>query len=168
VDKLGTLCSNFCAYTNLVELFNNKIKSWRPQSRRQSDNCGLFIVDFLNTWLVLKNYTISYNLIAIGIVRTMKSIGYKHELNRNGDINPTFIKPLKRIFNRNKRIFSYLKSMQVIKNYFAFLNRDNVQYTWTDNPDVKVKSLHHKKVYQMVLRENTTLQRSSFLRRNKD
>jgi hypothetical protein len=44
---------------------------------------------------VLKNYTIRYNLIATGTVRTMKSIGYKNELNRNGDISPTVIKPLK-------------------------------------------------------------------------
>lgn len=120
VDKLGTLCSNFCAYTSLIELFNNKIKSWRPQSQRQFDNSSLFIVDFLNTRLVLKYNTISYNLIATGTVRTMKFIGYKNEFNRNGDISSTFIKPLKRIFNRNISIFSYLKNMEISKNSFVF------------------------------------------------
>jgi hypothetical protein len=168
VDKLGTLCSNFCAYTSLIELFNNKIKSWRPQSKRQFDNYGLLIVDFLNTRLVLKNYTISYNFIAIGIVRTMKSINYKNELNRNRDISLTFIKPLKRIFNKNIRIFSYLKNRRVTKNSFVFLNRNNVQYTWTVNSSVKVKSLHYKKNYQMFLKENTILQRLFFSKKNKD
>ena len=98
----------------------------------------------------------------------MKSIGYKNELNRNGDISLTIIKPLKKILYRNKIIFNYLKSMQVIENHFASFNKDNVQYTWMNKPNVKVKSLHNKKVYQMFLRENTIPQRYSFLRKNKD
>ena len=168
VNKLGILCSNFDAYTSLVELFNNKIKSWRPQSHRQFGNCSLFIVDFLNTWLVLKNYTISCNLVAIGTVRTMKFTGYKNELNRNGDISLTFVKPLKRIFNRNIKVFNYLESIQISKNSFVFLDRNNVQYTWTVNSSVKVKSLHCRKSYQMFLKKNTIRQRPFFLEKSKD
>jgi hypothetical protein len=81
----------------------------------------------------------------------MKFTGYKNELNRNGDTSLTLIKPLKRIFNRNIRIFSYLKNMQVSENSFVFFNRNNVQYTWTVNSNVKVKSFHYKKSYQMFL-----------------
>ena len=92
----------------------------------------------------------SYNLIAIGIVKTMKSIGYKNELNRNGDISLTFIKPLKRIFNRNIKIFSYLKNMQVIENSFVFFNRNNVQIHGRLILVLRVKSLHYKKNYQKI------------------
>lgn len=98
----------------------------------------------------------------------MKSIGYKSELNRNGDISLTFIKPLKRVFNRNIKIFNYFKVMQLSENNFVSLNKDNVQYTWTDNSSVKVKSLHYKKNCQMFLKENTILQRYFFFKRNKD
>jgi hypothetical protein len=79
---------------------------------------------------LLKNYTISYNLFAIGTVRIMNSLSYKNELNQNGNINPTFIKPLKKIFYSNKRISNYLiRVCKVIKNDFVSLNKDNVQYT---------------------------------------
>jgi retron-type reverse transcriptase len=58
--------------------------------------------------------------------------------------------------------------MQVIENQFASFSRDNVQYTWTDKLNAKVKSLHNKKVYQMFLKKNTMPQGYFFRRRNKD
>lgn len=157
VNKLDTLCSIFFAYVDLSELFNNEIKFCVPQSHRQSNNCGLCIVDFLNIRLVLKNYTIIYDLIATGIVRTMKFIGHKNELNRNGDTNLTIIQVSKKNIMSNPTIFDYVKCMQVIKNRSVSFNSDKVQYAWTDKFDVKVKFLHNKKAFQIFLKENTIL-----------
>lgn len=143
---------------------------------------------------MLKNYTFRYNLIATGTVELMKFAGYKNELNRNGDMNLPIIH-CKVLYNFlqyilysilllsyfliyltvyivNNFVSYYFKALKrgtkITKKHTTYFSTDNVQYTWTDRSNVKVKYLHNKKIFQMFLKKNTILRKYYFLVRNKD
>jgi len=98
---------------------------------------------------VLKNYTLRYVLIASDTLE-MKFIEHKNELNRSGDIDLPIIHSIVYYnFAYNTIIYYYRalkkRGIEIMNRHTSYFDTGNVQHTWTDRANVKVKYLHNKK-----------------------
>lgn len=80
----------------------------------------------------------------------MKFIEHKNELNRSGDIDLPILHSIvyyNFAYNTINYYYRALKKrgIEIMNRHTSYFDTGNVQHTWTDRANVKVKYLHNKK-----------------------